>query len=57
MSLYLLTIPTGQGHISKVVVSHQILKGLGDMVLEIIPLQGHLFRHVTKVANSRYEEF
>ena len=42
---HLLTILTGQGHISKVIVLSQVSKGNFDVVLEVVPLEAKFFRH------------
>ena len=43
--LHLLTILTGKGHISKVIVLSQVSKSTFDVVLEVIPLEAKFFRH------------
>ena len=42
----LLTIITGQSHISKVIVLSQVPKNTFDVVLEVIPLETQLFGHL-----------
>ena len=43
VSLRLLTILTGQGHISKVIVLSQVSISNFDVLLEIIPLEAKFF--------------
>ena len=43
VSLHLLTILTGQGHISELLVLSQISKGRADILSEVVPLQTQLF--------------
>ena len=45
MGLYLLTILTSQGHISKVIFSSHTRKSRIDIILVIIPFETKLFRH------------
>ena len=42
MCFHLLTILTGQSHISKVIVLSQVSKSTFDVVLEVIPLEAKL---------------
>ena len=46
VGLNLVTILTGQGHISKVIGLSQISICTPDIVLEIVPLQAELFIHI-----------
>ena len=46
MSLYLLTVLTSQGYISKLIVLSQTSKCRVDIFLEVVPLQAKLFGHV-----------
>ena len=46
MCFNLVTILTGQGHISKVIGLSQISICTPDIVLEIVPLQAELFIHI-----------
>ena len=43
VSLHLLTILTGQGHISEVLVLPQLTKGRSNVFFEVIPLETKLF--------------
>ena len=43
VGLHLLTILTGQGHISELIIKPQISKGGADIRLKIVPLNTQLF--------------
>ena len=43
MSLHLLTILTGQGDVSELLVSSQYCKGRASVLAEVVPLQTQLF--------------
>ena len=49
---HLLTILTGQSHISKVIVLSQVSKCTFDVVLEVIPLKTKFFQHFNFVGLS-----
>ena len=46
MGFHLLTILRGQSNIRKVVVLSQVSKSVFDVLLEVVPLEAELFRHV-----------
>ena len=46
MGFHLLTVLRGQSHIRKVVVLSQVSKSIFDVLLEVVPLEAELFRHV-----------
>ena len=49
---HLLTILTGQSHISEVIVLSQASKGSFDVLLEVVPLEAELFRHVNTAVST-----
>ena len=53
---HLLTILTGQSHISKVIVLSQVSKCTFDVVLEVVPLEAKFFRHFDSVCRIEYSK-
>ena len=53
VSFHLLTILTGQGHISKVSIFSQLSKCTNCILLEVVPLQTQLFWHCVQSEGKR----
>ena len=54
VDLHLLTILTGQGHISKLIVLSQVSNSQSDIAFEIVPLQTMLFISFSHLFLSKY---